>query len=214
MNELDSIRWWHRIDLGDCITPGANHDSDETLEKLNLPEDMSGLSVLDLGAWDGYYSFACEKRNAKRVVACDKIIWEEQNIWSQDKGFDYAHKHLNSKVEKVVSSIEELPEKNLGKFDIVLMLGILYHAKNPIEYLEKVKTVCKDVIYVETVIDMLDVEVPAARYYVGKELNNDGSNHWGLNPLAVHGVMSDIGFKNIVNIPLSNPSRMIFRANV
>ena len=67
MNELDSIRWWHRIDLGDCITPGANYESDETLEKLNLPEDMSGLSVLDLGAWDGYYSFACEKRNAKRV---------------------------------------------------------------------------------------------------------------------------------------------------
>ena len=88
MNEIDSIRWWHRIDLGDCITPGSNYDSDETLEKLNLPEDMSGLSVLDLGAWDGYYSFACEKRNAKRVVACDKIIWEEQDDWSQDKGFD------------------------------------------------------------------------------------------------------------------------------
>ena len=214
MSELDSIKWWHRIDLGDCVTPGANHESDETLKKLNLPEDMSGLSILDLGAWDGYYSFACEKRNAERVVACDKIIWEDHGDWSQDKGFDYAHEHLGSKVEKVVSSIEELPEKNLGKFDIVLMLGILYHAKNPIEYLEKVKTVCKDVIYVETVIDMLDVKVPAARYYVGKELNNDGSNYWGLNPLAVHGVMNDIGFKNIVNIPLSNASRMIFRANV
>ena len=214
MSELDSIKWWHRIDLGDCVTPGVNHESDETLKKLNLPEDMSGLSVLDLGAWDGYYSFACEKRNAERVVACDKIIWEDNGDWSQDKGFDYAHEHLGSKVEKVVSSIEELPEKNLGKFDIVLMLGILYHAKNPIEYLEKVKTVCKDVIYVETVIDMLDVKVPAARYYVGKELNNDVSNYWGLNPLAVHGVMNDIGFKNIVNIPLSNASRMIFRANV
>ena len=36
---------------------------------LHLPASLAGLSVLDIGAWDGFFSFEAERRGAARVVA-------------------------------------------------------------------------------------------------------------------------------------------------
>src|SRR5205823_2308884 len=69
--------WHHSIDLGDgVITPGgktpAHHHYD--LERLRLP-DLKDKSVLDVGAWDGYYTFMAEGAGARRVVALDHYAW-------------------------------------------------------------------------------------------------------------------------------------------
>ena len=37
--------------------------------------DVSGRSVLDIGAWDGKFSFLCEQSGASRVVALDHYAW-------------------------------------------------------------------------------------------------------------------------------------------
>ena len=37
--------------------------------------DVSGRSVLDIGAWDGKFSFLAEKAGASRVVALDHYAW-------------------------------------------------------------------------------------------------------------------------------------------
>src|SRR6266705_694068 len=61
---VDRIRWWHTIDLGGVvITPGAS-DNLKTLPKLGLPERLDGKAVLDIGAWDGFFSFEAERRGA------------------------------------------------------------------------------------------------------------------------------------------------------
>ena len=49
---------------GGVVTPGVD-DPRDRLPLLRLPEDMSGLSVLDVGAWDGFFSFECERRGAE-----------------------------------------------------------------------------------------------------------------------------------------------------
>ena len=209
---MESIAWWHRIPIGDQLTPGHNHDSNTTLELMDLPKDLTGKTVLDVGCWDGFYSFECEKRNAKKVVASDRFVWDEHNI--TDAGFDFAHKHLKSKVQKLHSYVEDLPAKNLEKFDIVLMLGVLYHAKNPIQYIEIAKELSKGIVVFETVVDLLSVNVPAVRYYISDELNHDPTNFWGFNELAMKGMMKDAGYKNIKAINLPNPGRMIFIGEV
>src|SRR6185437_4919912 len=49
-------------------TPGRN-----AIERLckhaQIPADLSGRRVLDIGAWNGCYSFECERRGASEVVA-------------------------------------------------------------------------------------------------------------------------------------------------
>ena len=69
--------WWHSIDLGQgVVTKGFK--TPETLqyelESLRLP-DLRDKTVLDIGAWDGFFSFEAERRGAKRVVALDHYVW-------------------------------------------------------------------------------------------------------------------------------------------
>ena len=69
--------WWHSIDLGQgVVTKGAK--TPETLqyelESLRLP-DLRGKTVLDIGAWDGFFSFEAERRGARHVVALDHDVW-------------------------------------------------------------------------------------------------------------------------------------------
>jgi tRNA (mo5U34)-methyltransferase len=67
--------WWHQIDLGDgLITPGPD-PSPEKLKGLAFPEDLAGMAVLDIGAYDGFFSFEAERRGAARVVAADYFCW-------------------------------------------------------------------------------------------------------------------------------------------
>lgn len=220
--EMGDIRWWHRININGVTTPGENPESQDTFDNLGLPADMTGMTVLDIGAWDGFYSFACEARGAQ-VTASDKFVWGKTNVWISgknwtddadkphpgDAGFDYAHKHLKSKVKKLVASVEELDPKVHGKFDAVLMLGVIYHAKDPIGYLEKARAMSKGKVYIETHVDLLKLPYPAVRYYVGSELNNDATNFWGPNPAAVNGMMQDIGYRNVQERVLRT-GRMIF----
>jgi tRNA (mo5U34)-methyltransferase len=69
--------WWHSIDLGQgVITKGLKtaEQLGHELRALQLP-DLRGKSVLDIGAWDGFYSFEAERRGAKRVLALDQHVW-------------------------------------------------------------------------------------------------------------------------------------------
>jgi len=215
--EMNAIKWWHPIPIGDSITPGMNTETEDTFNNLGIPKDLTGKTVLDIGAWDGYYSFGCENRNAKRIVASDRFIWENNEIsgcwWNNDKGFKFAHKHLESNVEQLFSSVEELNPETHGKFDIVLMLGVIYHAKDPIGYLQKAFDMSNDLVVIETHVDLLDLPYPAARYYIDDELNSDNTNYWGPNALAVKGIMKDIGYKNITEKQLKT-GRMIFTGMV
>lgn len=54
--EISRIDWYHQIGLGQgIVTPGC-HDSNRELRTLQLPERLDGLKVLDIGAWDGFFS--------------------------------------------------------------------------------------------------------------------------------------------------------------
>ena len=214
---MNAIKWWHPIKIGNYTTPGMNQETENTFNNLGLPSDLKGKSVLDIGAWDGYYSFGCERLGADRVVASDKFVWSNNELsgcwWNNDQGFDFAHKYLNSNVEKLFASVEELNPEIHGKFDIVLMLGVIYHAKDPIGYLQKAFDMSKDLVIIETHADLMDLPFPAARYYLGSELNNDKTNYWGPNALAVRAMMQDIGYKDITEKILPT-GRMIFTGKV
>jgi tRNA (mo5U34)-methyltransferase len=174
--------WWHSISLGDnIITPGHKTPAiqNNELEAMKIP-DLQGKTVLDIGAWDGFYSFEAEKRGASRVVALDHFIWSidipqmrlykekckkdkviplqaEQipEIWKPaqlpgKKGFDTARGLLKSKVEPVVGNFMEMDLDLLGTFDIVFFMGVLYHLQNPLEGLKKLHQVTKELAIIET----------------------------------------------------------------
>ncbi len=82
--------WWHSIDLGEGVVTAGHRTADELDEvwrSLELPE-LGGKTVLDVGAWDGYFSFRAEEAGATRVVALDHYAWSvdlagQQRYWEQ-----------------------------------------------------------------------------------------------------------------------------------
>ncbi|HVT94598.1 MAG TPA: DUF1698 domain-containing protein [Bryobacteraceae bacterium] len=188
--------WFHTIDLGDIVTPGVDRSA-EKLARLQMPARLDGLTVLDVGAYDGFFSFEAERRGAKRVVATDKFCWSLTGM-GDGRGFDIAHELLHSRVEKKVIAVEDISAETVGVFDLVLFLGVLYHAPDPLGYLRRVRSVCKSQLILETHVDALDYPRPAMVFYPGSTLNNDPSNHFGPNLLAVEAMLTEVGFGRVV----------------
>ncbi len=202
MNESDlkeavkRIRWWHAMDLGHgVVTPGADN-TQKKLTTLKLPDSLEGVSVLDVGAWDGFFSFEAERRGAKRVLATDWFCWVGPG-WGTRAGFDLARKVLDSKVEDQEIDVLEISPHRVGVFDLVLFLGVLYHMRHPLLALEKVASVTAKQLILETHVSMLSVRQPVMRFYPANELANDGSNWWGPNLAAVQAMLKDVGFNKM-----------------
>ncbi|MHC4083278.1 MAG: methyltransferase domain-containing protein, partial [Planctomycetota bacterium] len=124
--QVGKIRWYHRIDLGDgVVTPGVD-PSPQKLERLHLPEDLSGQTVLDVGAWDGFFSFEAERRGAARVLATDSYAWSGVD-WGTKQGFELARARLGSTVQDMDVDVFDLSPQCVGVFDVTLFLGVLYH---------------------------------------------------------------------------------------
>ncbi len=126
--EIRSRTWFHTIDLGNGIRTPGQKDTPSEVHHFQIPADLTGKTVLDIGAYDGFYSFEAERRGAARVVAADSWAWNWPGSDAR-RNFELAHEVLGSKVESVVVPVEELsPERVGGVFDVVFFLGVLYHA--------------------------------------------------------------------------------------
>ncbi|MGH7259920.1 MAG: class I SAM-dependent methyltransferase [Nitrospiraceae bacterium] len=197
--EVARTGWWHTIDLGHgIITPGADN-SPYKLRQIGLPESLSGKTVLDVGASDGFFSFEAERRGAKRVLAAD--VWSGQCWGMQPKtGFEIARRALKSTVESIESDVLDLSPEKIGTFDLVLFLGVLYHMRHPLLALERIFSVTGNQLILETHMERLGGKQPAMVFYPEKELNNDHTNWWGPNPAAVEAMLKSAGFRRVVKI--------------
>jgi len=206
-----AIRWAHRIDLGrGLVTPGL-WNTPEILARLRLPADLSGQTVLDVGCWDGFYSFEAERRGAARVLATDSFTWQRKS-WGSRDGFDLARRVLGSGVEDREIDVLDLAPDAVGVFDLVLLLGVLYHMKHPMLALERAASVTRGLLIVETVIDLLWVPGRALAFYPGAELNQDDSNWFGPTPSAVEAMLRSAGFRRVERVWPSSPRLLAWRA--
>jgi len=191
------LRWHHTMDLGHgIVTPGG----DATLEKLatlGLPASLVGRTVLDIGAWDGFFSFEAERRGASRVVALDHFCWLQSEGHPSKAGFELARRALRSSVEDVTLDVLELSAERLGLFDVVLFLGVLYHVRHPLLALERVYSVTSDLLILETEVARLGTRRPMMVFLPEDELGGDPTNWWTPNQAAVVAMLKDVGFRDV-----------------
>ena len=189
-----SRAWFHQVDLGHGIVSPGIDDSPAKLQRLGLPASFRGSSVIDVGAYDGFFSFEAERRGADRVVAADHFCWTLDGM-CDGRGFDIAHWALRSRVEKRLIKVEDLSPETVGTFDYVLFLGVLYHSQDPLRYLRNVHSICARTAIVETHVDGIDYDRPMMVFYPGAILNRDPSNFWGPNLACVQEMLLEVGFK-------------------
>jgi len=192
---VDSVpHWYHQFKFApNLVTPGAQ-DSAAVLEWLNLPQDLSGLRVLDIGARDGFFSFECERRGATEVLAIDYVP-------EQFTGFPVAKKILGSRLNLVHESIYNLTPERYGRFDLVLLLGVLYHLPDPMRALDIVFNMMKPQtwLFLETIVidDELPPEIakrPLMQFYPKASKNRDYTNYWGMTEACAVDLLEECDF--------------------
>jgi tRNA (mo5U34)-methyltransferase len=233
----DRIPWFHSIDLGHGVrTRGTPYNITEE----QFP-DFRGRTTLDIGAWDGKYSFLAERLGATRVVALDHYAWGVDMVargryWTDchdagtlpdhskdltefwrphlpgQAGFNFAKQALGSNVEPVVADFMTTDLASLGSFDIVLYLGVLYHVKEPLTALERLRQVTNEVAVIET--EALCVEGlesrPVIEFFAGDDLGRDFGNWYVPSLRALDDLCKAAGFsemRTIVGPPVGATAR-------
>lgn len=193
LDELARLGWYHSMELpGGRVIQGF-----QSLDVLRrraaqfpIPADLRGKRVLDIGAWDGWFSFEMERRGAQ-VLAID----------STDAGrFRVARELLGSRVEYRIGDVCRLSPQEIGYFDIVLFLGVLYHLKHPVLALEKVCELATDLVCVESFVTD-DGSDPAAKpvmeFYETTELCGQFDNWVGPNVACLLAMCRSAGFASV-----------------
>lgn len=156
-----------------------------------LPEDLSGLKALDVGPWDGYFTFELERRGAE-VTAID---------YADLDTFRKLHGLFHSRAKYLKLDVYDVSRDLLGEFDIVLLLGVLYHLKHPLLALERICSITKEICIIDTFV--IDPEafrqgtpspIPYAEFYERGELGGQLDNWCGPTISQVQAWVRAAGF--------------------
>lgn len=146
--------WYHTIELAPgIVTPG--HIDLRPVADSTLPSKIApGTRALDVGTFDGFWSFELERRGADvtaiDIENFDAVEWpplhrpmleaRAEELGTQlGRGFAIASKALNSKVAYVHCSVYELtPEAIGGPVDLAFLGSLLLHLRDPVRALESI----------------------------------------------------------------------------
>jgi tRNA (mo5U34)-methyltransferase len=189
------------------FTPGRSPVLD-LLANAGVPEDMTGLRVADVGAWNGCVGFECERRGAREVVA----ISLEDPEWS---GFNFLKSALDAGCTRYErGSIYDLSPDRFGIFDIVICFGVIYHLRYPVLGIDNLRRIAGGDLFLESHIlddyflDFSDdnsshslvsidprLENSALlQFYKGAELEGGASNWFSPSLSAMAGLVETAGF--------------------
>ena len=223
--------WYHHIELPDgTVTPGW---APINPARYCIPDDLTGKRILDIGAWDGYWTWEALKRGAAEVIAIDDFSdtigagvdrsnkWTTFDLCREAFGFTKQidefiwQNDTGQKVKRIERSVYSLCPEVEGIFDVVFFFGTIYHLKHPLLALEKISAICDGSIYIETA--SLDEYSPykgglgqgfdhnetVMEFYPGSEYGDNPSNWWVPTLQCLGAMMVSVGFKDIEAWPLT-----------
>jgi tRNA (mo5U34)-methyltransferase len=93
--------------------------------------------------------------------------------------------------------VEELTEARVGRFDIVLFLGVFYHLRHPFDVMERITKLATEVVVVESRLTQWFNRKPVMQFHPGSSLEGDPTNWWTPNRACMETLLTDLGFKRI-----------------
>ena len=188
----------------DIYTPGIARDHGYRLAVLGA-DRFAGRTVLDVGAFDGFYSFLAEARGARRVVAVDNEQYVE---WVRARfgvtleggvGFHAIAGLVRSRVE--YRRMDALDVRQLGeRFDVVLCFGILHRVTDPLRLLGTLADVLAPggEIVLETYGSHLPADTPAIEVHEpGDVYARDEFVYWGFSTEGLRRLGSTAGLGEV-----------------
>ena len=198
--------WFHTFSLNrseDLYTPGVARDHRYRIPAL--PEDFSGMSVLDVGTFDGFYAFLAEARGARRVVAVDN---EQYKVWVKSRwgveleggeGFAAIRELLRSKVGYRCLNAFDL-DQLAETFDFIICFGILHRVDSPMGLLKVLRRrlSAEGTVLLETYGSTdrtLDARAAIHAYEAGEVYARDDFVYWGFTPAGLRRLSRGAGYE-------------------
>ncbi len=146
------------------------------------------------------------------------------------QSFQVARKALSSKVEFVEMDIrrDDGVPQDLGTFDVVLFLGVIYHVPNPFDVLRRVASLTRELMVLETDTDFNWVGVPLARLHAAHHgspgrkardaVDDPGFNWWVPNRACVERLVEAAGFERYEQVygppkaPTGTAAKLLWKA--
>jgi len=192
---LQDAEWypWHTLSAMQLLDRELGVDLD-ALKKMIGGNSMNA-PVLDLGCGDGDVAFFLESlgshQGAVRVDAVDHPPTNHNRML----GVRALQRELGSQISLHATDMDSRPNLPGSNYGLAIMLGVLYHLKNPYLTLETLARSSRR-LYMSTRIASLTPDrklnfgaLPMAYLVDDRELNNDPTNFW---------IFSEEGLKRIV----------------
>jgi len=142
--------FFHDIDLGNGLNTAPEIYRMRSAINLFFPPllklfggSLKGLRILDVGCNCGGFSFEANKYGAKEIIGIDA----DKNNINQANAIKKYLRIPNIKFLQLKA--EELDKGEIGKFDITILAGILYHLENPISTMAKIAEITKSTLMVD-----------------------------------------------------------------
>ena len=213
--------WFHNLDLGGVRTAPEHFLGDYPQVKWqrfrdDIPQDLSGKTVLDIGCNAGFYSMEMKRRGAARVLGVDydEDYLAQARFAAEVEGLDIEFRKLS------VYDVATLNER----FDVVFFIGVFYHLRHPLLALDLIhEHVANDLLIFQSLQRGSDVIVPVAEdypfvdtahfddpgypkmHFIEHSYSHDNTNWWAPNRAASAAMLRSAGFTIV-----SNPEEEVF----
>ena len=213
--------WFHNMELRGVRTAPDHFLGDYPQVKWlrfqdQLPADLSGKTVLDIGCNAGFYSMEMKRRGAARVLGVDfdPDYLAQARFAAEVEGLDIEFRQLS------VYDVARLGER----FDVVFFIGVFYHLRHPLLALDLIhEHVAKDILVFQSLQRGSDAIASVAAdydfndrahfdepgypkmHFIEHEYSHDNTNWWAPNRACSAAMLRSAGFRIE-----SNPEEEVF----
>lgn len=215
--------WFHNLDLQGVRTAPEHFLGDFPTVKwrsfeADIPADLTGKTVLDIGCNGGFYSMEMKRRGAARVLGIDvdEDYLTQARFAAEVEGLDIDFQRMS------VYDVGALAES----FDVVFFIGVLYHLRHPLLALDLIhEHAARDLLVFQSMQrgsgkiarvendydfwdgDHFDDPGYPKLHFIEHRYSNDQTNWWAPNHAASAAMLRSAGFEII-----SHPEEEIFIA--
>jgi SAM-dependent methyltransferase len=182
--------FYHVIPLTPSVsTPGRVWPNEALSSRLLSETDVRGKRVLDVGCRDGKFAFEAERLGAAEVVAIDNDL--------SRGAVEVVIPALKSRVHMEQLSVFDATPERLGRFDVVLCFGLIYHLRFPFWAFKLLRGVLVDdgLLLVETALVAMHEAVPLLYCPTGADSPYEDTSCTFFNRRGLCDSLASVGFE-------------------